>query len=262
MHRFVRAAFLRSLQRRGLGHLAPRPDEPPRRLGAHEGGMPSPLEIYLAAVERARLDLDALRGAILGFAPHLVINSARSKSDMELGRAVASVARRRLGRADPVPRPPRVRRGGVGVDAAPPPAPDRAPRDARSPSASSGWRARSSRRGRRPATAASCRATSPLRAARGARRPRASRTSAARTAGSATSTAPSRSRSAGCTTRRASRRCTAGSTSPYTTLMDAAKRKDYDLELFPDGVPMPVTPPPGPPGSGPTVPARGRRTTR
>ena len=29
----------------------------------------------------------------------------------------------------------------------------------------------------------------------------------------------------------------------YTTLMDAAKRKDYDLELFPDGVPMPVAPP-------------------
>jgi flagellar biosynthesis protein FlhG len=29
----------------------------------------------------------------------------------------------------------------------------------------------------------------------------------------------------------------------YTTLMDAAKRKDYDMELFPDGVPMPVTPP-------------------
>jgi flagellar biosynthesis protein FlhG len=28
----------------------------------------------------------------------------------------------------------------------------------------------------------------------------------------------------------------------YTTLMDAAKRKEYDMELFPDGVPMPVSP--------------------
>src|SRR5207248_1084157 len=28
----------------------------------------------------------------------------------------------------------------------------------------------------------------------------------------------------------------------YTTLMDAAKRKEYDLELFPDGVPMPIAP--------------------
>jgi flagellar biosynthesis protein FlhG len=27
----------------------------------------------------------------------------------------------------------------------------------------------------------------------------------------------------------------------YTTLMDAAKRKEYDMELFPDGVPMPIT---------------------
>ena len=45
----------------------------------------------------------------------------------------------------------------------------------------------------------------------------------------------------------------------YTTLMDAAKRKEYDLELFPDGVPMPVTPsavaathapPPRPPAKG------------
>ncbi|MEO8707120.1 MAG: helix-turn-helix transcriptional regulator, partial [Kofleriaceae bacterium] len=29
----------------------------------------------------------------------------------------------------------------------------------------------------------------------------------------------------------------------YTTLMDAAKRKEYDIELFPDGVPMPVSQP-------------------
>ena len=29
----------------------------------------------------------------------------------------------------------------------------------------------------------------------------------------------------------------------YTTLMDAAKRKEYDLELFPDGVPMPIATP-------------------
>jgi flagellar biosynthesis protein FlhG len=42
----------------------------------------------------------------------------------------------------------------------------------------------------------------------------------------------------------------------YTTLMDAAKRKEYDLELFPDGVPLPVTAPIGAPGSGPVVQAR------
>jgi len=99
MHRFVKAAFLKHLERRGLGHLAhPSSHEPLAHEGKrHEGGTPSALEIYLASVEDEAPELPALRDAILGFAPHLVINSARSKSDMELGRAVASVARRRLG---------------------------------------------------------------------------------------------------------------------------------------------------------------------
>src|SRR5262249_11946107 len=90
MHRFVRAAFLKALERRGLAHLAD---------VTVEDSAPSALEIYLHAVGRAadHTEADALRDAILGFSPHLVINSARSKSDMELGRAVASVARRRLG---------------------------------------------------------------------------------------------------------------------------------------------------------------------
>src|SRR5262245_31596859 len=94
MHRFVKAAFLRSLERRGLAHLAQRVARDPRHL---EGGTPSALEVYLGAVADRVAEVDELRTAILGFSPHLVINSARSKSDMELGRAVASAARRRLG---------------------------------------------------------------------------------------------------------------------------------------------------------------------
>jgi flagellar biosynthesis protein FlhG len=94
MHRFVKAAFLARLARRGLGHLSQSPSREPRD---HEGGTPSPLEIYLGAVEDQAAEIGELREAILGFTPHLVINSARSKSDMELGRAVASAARRRLG---------------------------------------------------------------------------------------------------------------------------------------------------------------------
>jgi flagellar biosynthesis protein FlhG len=39
----------------------------------------------------------------------------------------------------------------------------------------------------------------------------------------------------------------------YTTLMDAAKRKEYDHELFPDGVPMPVS---GPINLGEAIPPR------
>jgi flagellar biosynthesis protein FlhG len=94
MHRFIRAAFLKRLERKGLGHLARIADKQP---GDFEGGTPSALDIYLGAVAGQHAELAELRDAILGFAPHLVINSARSKSDMELGRAVASVARRRLG---------------------------------------------------------------------------------------------------------------------------------------------------------------------
>lgn len=97
MHRFIKAAFLKSLERRGLAHLAGGPDGVSGAAKDHEGGSPSPLEIWLAALKNQAPELDELRAAILGFAPHLVINSARSKSDMELGRAVASAARRRLG---------------------------------------------------------------------------------------------------------------------------------------------------------------------
>src|SRR3954469_12790147 len=93
MHRFVKAAFLKSLERRGLGHLGTATEG----RSDIEGGAPSPLEIWLDAVRQGAPELDELREAILAFAPHLIINSARSKSDMELGRAVASVVRRRMG---------------------------------------------------------------------------------------------------------------------------------------------------------------------
>ena len=49
-----------------------------------EGGAPSALEIYLSAVAAKIEQVDPLREAILGFAPQLVINSARSKSDCDI----------------------------------------------------------------------------------------------------------------------------------------------------------------------------------
>jgi len=94
MHRFVKDAFFARVVARGLGELLERLRREPKQ---HEGGAPSALELYLAAVAERAPEVEALRDAILGFAPHLVINCARSKSDMELGRAVASVGRRRLG---------------------------------------------------------------------------------------------------------------------------------------------------------------------
>lgn len=241
MHRFVKAAFLKLLDRRGLAHLV-RSRTGEEKPGELEGGAPSPLEIWLDAVEDGAAEVHELRDAILGYAPHLVINSARSKSDMELGRAVASVARRRLG----VP----IRYlGHLEYDEAV-------------------W---ASTRRRRPlliehpeTRVAKCFE----RVARGLLAVRPPNTDG--------DVLPSDSHyellevpptASFEDIRRANRRirdvygaesiAISGLYDPasleavhrrldlaYTSLMDAAKRKEYDLELFPDGVPMPVTPPP------------------
>jgi len=238
MHRFVKAAFLAHLHRRGLGHLSTGPSAEPLD---HEQGTPSALEIYLAAVEASAPEVPDLRDAILTFAPHLVINSARSKSDMELGRAVASVARRRVG-------VPLRYLGHLEYDEAV-------------------W---ASTRRRRPlliehpeTRIAKCFE----RVARGLL--------AVRPPSLDGDVLPSDSHyellevpptASFEDIRRANRRirdiygaesiAISGLYDPasleavhrrldlaYTTLMDAAKRKDYDTELFPDGVPMPVAPP-------------------
>jgi flagellar biosynthesis protein FlhG len=238
MHRFAKAVFLRSLQRRGLSHLARAVSGTPRQL---EGGTPSALEVYLGASSARAADVDELRDAILSFSPHLVINSARSKSDMELGRAVASAARRRLGT-------PIRYLGHLEYDEAV-------------------W---ASTRRRRPlliehpeTRIAKCFE----RLARGVM--------AVRPAAAEGDVLPSDSHyellevpptASFEDIRRANRRirdiygaesvAISGLYDPasleavhrrldlsYTTLMDAAKRKEYDMELFPDGVPMPVTPP-------------------
>lgn len=238
MHRFVKAAFLKSLERRGLLHLAQRPSREPKE---HEGGTPSPLEIYLSAVEDGSPEVPELRDAILAFAPHLVINSARSKSDMELGRAVASAARRRLGA-------PIRYLGHLEYDEAV-------------------W---ASTRRRRPlliehpeTRIAKCFE----RVARGlmAVRPPAAEGEVlpSDVHYDLLEVPPTASFE---DIRRANRRirdiygaesvAISGLYDPasleavhrrldlaYTTLMDAAKRKEYDMELFPDGVPMPVSPP-------------------
>ena len=235
VHRFVRAAFIKSLDRRGLGHLANLPDKRPLD---YEGGMPSALDIYLHAVA-SHAEVNEVRDAILGFAPHLVINSARSKSDMELGRAVASAARRRLGtpirylghleydeavwastrrRRPLLIEHPETRiakcfeRVARGVMAARPPSMDGEvlPSDSHyellevAPTASFEDIRRANRRIRDIYGAESI-AVSGLYDPMGLEA--------------------------------VHRRLDLA----YTTLMDAAKRKDYDQDLFPDGVPLPVT---------------------
>ena len=235
MHRFVRAAFLKALERRGLSSLIPAHAAP------QEGGAPSALDVYLSAVGTPDTDVEGLRDAILGFSPHLIINSARSKSDMELGRAVASAARRRLGT-------PLRYLGHLEYDEAV-------------------W---ASTRRRRPlliehpeTRIAKCFE----RVARGLL--------AVRPPDHAGDVLPSDSHydllevpptASFEDIRRANRRirdvygaesiAVSGLYDPpsleavhrrldlaYTTLMDAAKRKEYDGELFPDGVPMPISQP-------------------
>jgi len=263
MHRFVRAAFLKRLERKGLGHLAQIVDKAPTEL---EGGTPSALDIYLAAVA-SQGDIHELRDAILGFSPHLVINSARSKSDMELGRAVASAARRRLGT-------PIRYLGHLEYDEAV-------------------W---ASTRRRRPLLIEHPETRIAKCFERVARGLMAVRTPGSRSdSGGFVATGidgdvlPSDSHyellevpptASFEDIRRANRRvrdiygaesiAVSGLYDPasleavhrrldlaYTTLMDAAKRKEYDHELFPDGVPMPVTPPTilGP-SDAPTLPTR------
>jgi flagellar biosynthesis protein FlhG len=245
MLRFVRAAFLKRLERRGLGHLTQLEGKHARD---YEGGMPSALDIYLGAVSGQHNELAELRDAILGFTPHLVINSARSKSDMELGRAVASAARRRLGN-------PLRYLGHLEYDEAV-------------------W---ASTRRRRPlliehpeTRIAKCFE----RVARGLMAVRTGRGDSGAIAPFDGDVLPSDSHyellevpptASFEDIRRANRRirdiygaesiAISGLYDPvsleavhrrldlaYTTLMDAAKRKEYDHELFPDGVPMPITP--------------------
>ncbi len=241
-HRFVRAAFIKRLQQRGLGHLVDAIVRPAREL---ESGIPSALEIYLQAVADQSPDLEKLRTAILEFSPHLVVNSARSKSDIEMGRALAVAARRRLGT-------PIQYLGHLEYDEAV-------------------W---ASTRRRRPlliehpeTRIAKCfeRVTRGLMSVRPATNFAAD-----------DDVLPSDSHyelldvpptASFEDLRRANRRVRdiygaesvviSGLYDPasleavhrrldlaYTTLMDAAKRKEYDRALFPDGVPMPVVPPP------------------
>ncbi len=241
MLRFVRAAFLQRLRRLGLGEVG---RLTPAEMRCHEGGMIAPLDLYLRAVASGDPRVGELRGAILGFSPQLVINAARSKADMELGRAVVSASRRRLGI-------PIQYLGHLEYDEAV-------------------WV--SSRR-RRPllvehpeSRIAKCferlaRALSNIQRPQleGDVLPSDSHYDLLEVAPTASFE----------DIRRANRRirdvygaesvAISGLYDPasleavhrrldlaYTTLMDAAKRKEYDLELFPDGVPSPPSPPPSP----------------
>lgn len=241
LHRFLRTAFLHRLRQVGLGKWA-KAEVPSSQL---EGGAESALDIYKRALAENSPDVPALRAAILGFAPHLVINSVRSKSDMEMGKAVTQAARRRLG-------VPLHYLGHLEYDEAV-------------------W---ASTRRRRPVLVehpetriAKCfeRVTRALIATRAPEQE--GEVLPSENHYDLLEVPPTASFE---DIRRANRRLRDiyGAESvvisglydaatleavhrrfdlAYTTLMDAAKRKDYDMELFPDGIPAPppIEPPPG-----------------
>lgn len=94
LYRFMRSAFIRHLE---LSNLAQLLMPVVGHIDCAPSGIPSPLDMYLH-LRTTDPDLaERLAREILSFRPHLVINGARSKGDIELGRAVAAATRRRLG---------------------------------------------------------------------------------------------------------------------------------------------------------------------
>ncbi|MBI5481291.1 MAG: helix-turn-helix domain-containing protein, partial [Deltaproteobacteria bacterium] len=89
-YRFVKCAFMRRLR------SMPQSE----RLVAHarsEGGIPAPLDLCDLAEALDPALGDALRAEVTSVRPRLVVNQARTRDDTDLGAAMRSAARRRLG---------------------------------------------------------------------------------------------------------------------------------------------------------------------
>ena len=95
-YRFIKSAFLRRLRGvRGAERLT---------MDAEfdiegEGGIPSPLDLYHAALEVDEQLAARVLEEIHRFRPRLVVNQTRSRGDLELGPQLRSAGRRRLGLA-------------------------------------------------------------------------------------------------------------------------------------------------------------------
>ena len=88
--RFIKSAFLRRLRDvRGLDTL------PTDR--TFEGGIPSPLDLYDAALKQDPVMAARVLDEIQKFRPRLVVNQTRTRADLDLGMQIRSAGRRRLG---------------------------------------------------------------------------------------------------------------------------------------------------------------------
>lgn len=96
-YRFIKAAFVRKLRRTELGFLSKLSVEEAREF---EGGIPAPADLLsrcLARYEEGSEEVTALREHMQSMVPYLVLNLARSKGDMELGKDISLAATRRFG---------------------------------------------------------------------------------------------------------------------------------------------------------------------
>ncbi|MCC7542586.1 MAG: helix-turn-helix domain-containing protein, partial [Deltaproteobacteria bacterium] len=100
-YRFLRAAFIRQIRRAVAetddGEASDARQKQIDRIVGDLGGLPAPIDLVGAierqmpdAAERAQRELDTFR-------PRIVVNQARLRADLELGDALRSAARRRLG---------------------------------------------------------------------------------------------------------------------------------------------------------------------
>jgi flagellar biosynthesis protein FlhG len=89
-YRFIKSAFLRRVG----GLLGPNLSPVDR---AFEGGIPSPLDIYQFALLEQPAIADKLLEEIQRFRPRVVVNQTRTRADLDLGAQLRSAGRRRLG---------------------------------------------------------------------------------------------------------------------------------------------------------------------
>ena len=93
-YRFMRHAFVRFLRRRVRDPKSWR--ELLDRIGTL-GGAPAPLDLWRGLEEDGDPLADLVREGMEAFAPPMVLNQTRLRADLELGEAMRTAARRRLG---------------------------------------------------------------------------------------------------------------------------------------------------------------------
>ena len=96
-YRFMKAAFVQSLTRSGFGVLSEMTVE---EASEFEGGILAPSDLLQRSLDQFAEDSEevaTLREHMKAFAPYLVLNFARSKGDMDLGRDISAAATRRFG---------------------------------------------------------------------------------------------------------------------------------------------------------------------